>query len=361
MLHHKCYGPWGNFIVSLHGDVFPCCVLGEPTGNLHEDSLESIWNSKEYMNLRNSGCEKCYLCETDGLPVHPHSYHNIDKDSVFGRNLLLNIDEYNKDKLYLKSKPTFYSLTMSYQCNLNCIMCWQGIQWIPFNKENKETPNLTLISHERDKTELSEKIVSEVKEYLAYADTISLVGGETFIIPSILKFLREFSSVEYPNVKFLTATNLTILNDDIISLLNKFSCVTLHISIDGATKETYEKIRRGSNWEQVIKNLTRVSHEKKFEIIIQYCVMRSNFFEIGKAVKLAGDSRVKITFNPVSGIHLINENIFEHPNLLYGLNWNVILDEAIEISKKYNHIEGFTNNVEKRLNYIRRLLKCQQT
>lgn len=90
---------------------------------------------------------------------------------------------------------------------------------------------------------------------------IKLQGlGEPFANKNI------FAMVEYAAERGIvveTTTNGSFLNDRIIDNIIKSSLSKMEISIDGATKHTFEKIRRGSNFDQVISNAHNFIHAIK--------------------------------------------------------------------------------------------------
>lgn len=53
-----CTDPWTHIIVDMPGNILPCCFAGEPIGNLNNDDFMSIWNGKEYSDLRESLVQK---------------------------------------------------------------------------------------------------------------------------------------------------------------------------------------------------------------------------------------------------------------------------------------------------------------
>lgn len=50
--HRICPVPWTLAAVMGNGDVAACCVPGMTMGNLHEESMEAIWNGPRYQQLR---------------------------------------------------------------------------------------------------------------------------------------------------------------------------------------------------------------------------------------------------------------------------------------------------------------------
>ena len=44
--------PWNAAYLLANGDVLACCIPGLKMGNLHEQSMEAIWNGEAYRELR---------------------------------------------------------------------------------------------------------------------------------------------------------------------------------------------------------------------------------------------------------------------------------------------------------------------
>lgn len=59
--------------------------------------------------------------------------------------------------------------------------------------------------------------------------------------------------------------------------------LTIRVSIDGATKETYESLRRGGKWETICQNMEYLGNAKKHGQIqslgIHFVMQRNNFRE----------------------------------------------------------------------------------
>jgi radical SAM protein with 4Fe4S-binding SPASM domain len=105
-------------------------------------------------------------------------------------------------------------------------------------------------------------------------------SGESFLnpeIPQITKFLSEqglFLSV---------STNGTLPAERYLQTLES-GLDQLIFAIDGATAETHEKYRVGSDFEKIMKNLTTVTREKPEgpKVGVQFLVTRFNENEIGQ-------------------------------------------------------------------------------
>jgi MoaA/NifB/PqqE/SkfB family radical SAM enzyme len=96
---------------------------------------------------------------------------------------------------------------------------------------------------------------------------------------------------DLPNVRFTIQTNgllIKKMHQRHQSLFEKLD--TLNLSIDGATKPTYELLRRGGSYEKIIENLESAKQLKKrygFEFILHFVVQAENYQEMPAIVALA--------------------------------------------------------------------------
>src|SRR5947208_3614622 len=116
---------------------------------------------------------------------------------------------------------------------------------------------------------------------------------------------RFFDMVEYAvkkGIKVTTNSNLTLLNNK-----RAERCVTsglhcLHISIDGATAETYERIRVRAHFERVVANFERLLAARKLlnseypHLHLVMVIMRRNLHELPDIVRFAHKWSIKSIF-----------------------------------------------------------------
>ncbi|MGZ3392517.1 MAG: radical SAM protein [Isosphaeraceae bacterium] len=94
-------------------------------------------------------------------------------------------------------------------------------------------------------------------------------------------------------VRVSTNTNLTLLNDRRAELCVTSGLSELHASIDGATAETYNRIRVRARFERIVPNLERlVQARSRLAIATPHIrmvavVMRQNLHELQNLVRLA--------------------------------------------------------------------------
>lgn len=173
--------------------------------------------------------------------------------------------------------PTYLQVEPVGQCNLRCQMCS-----IQFRTDGPPFGPLAFMEFER-----FTHLIDEFEDL----EQLHLQGlGEPIMHP------RFFEMVEYAvarGVKVSTNTNGTLLN-----ARRAERCVTsgldcLHLSIDGATAETYERIRVRGHFDRVIANLERLlgarerlgSSTPRLRIVM--VIMRQNLHELPGMVRLA--------------------------------------------------------------------------
>lgn len=131
-----------------------------------------------------------------------------------------------------------------------------------------------------------QKRLDEVCELAGDIKRLELCGsGDPVASPTYRKFLQTLDLGKFKNLRqiklhtnaqLLTESFWQTLPEGVQKIING-----LEISIDAATKETYEKIRRGGKWEQLLKNLDFLGRQKQithweFDFVVQ----RDNYKEI---------------------------------------------------------------------------------
>jgi len=95
----------------------------------------------------------------------------------------------------------------------------------------------------------------------------------------------------FPHVRFSLQTNGLLIkkmyhrHEKMFEKLN-----VLNVSIDGASKETYERLRKGGSFEKIIENLEFIKEIKSklnFKFIIHFVAQAENYQEMSAIVELA--------------------------------------------------------------------------
>ncbi|MFA6914639.1 MAG: radical SAM protein [Endomicrobiia bacterium] len=221
--------------------------------------------------MQNSNYDGSYNKTTE---IYEKYNEYIPKNDIFLSNKLLKEYELAVKKTILKNKPRSLIVKLSNFCNLRCIMC-------PQEKFN--------IQH------IDKKIISLIIENLKFTEKIIWQGGEPLIIPYFKDLLINTSV--YQHIHQIVITNFQEVNDEILDLLIK-NKVNLIISIDGATKQTYEKIRQGASFNKLIQNIEKINNcIGEIFLQINFVVMRENYSEMIDMVDFAHKYKFKmITF-----------------------------------------------------------------
>lgn len=117
---------------------------------------------------------------------------------------------------------------------------------------------------------------------------ISLVGiGESFMNKELWQIVRQAKS---KGIEIGTTTNGTILTERILHEIFDSGLDWLNFSLDGATKATFEKMRPGSVFEEVLGNLRRITEAARGRsrptLSVWFLASRENIHELPQMVDL---------------------------------------------------------------------------
>ncbi len=173
--------------------------------------------------------------------------------------------------------PTYIQIEPVGQCNLRCQMCP-----IQFRQDGPPYGPLAFMPFE--------KYTALIDQFPGLRE-IQLQGlGEPMMHP------RFFDMVDYAASKGACATtnsNLTLLNTARAERCVQSELEILHVSIDGATAETYERIRVRSRLEKVVRNLGLLEAARQKtgrrgpRIHLVMVIMRQNLAELPDLVRFA--------------------------------------------------------------------------
>jgi radical SAM protein with 4Fe4S-binding SPASM domain len=105
---------------------------------------------------------------------------------------------------------------------------------------------------------------------------IHLTGGEPLLKPELFSLLSDLD--QRPTVEELgIITNGTLFDREWIKNLSSFSKLRrFKVSLEGPDAETNDSIRSRGSFEKVIRNLSLVKQEERFEIVLMLTVMKRN-------------------------------------------------------------------------------------
>ena len=158
--------------------------------------------------------------------------------------------------------PLQIDFELNYSCNFTCPMCtWN-------NESTEKKGKQTWFDFEVFKEVIDDGVSKGLKSIrLNYIN-------EPLIRKDIVKFISYARKAGILDIYF--STNGSLLTDDMIKSLIDSGLLRLQVSLDAHTKETYEKIRQGGNYEDVIKKVLRFL-EIRNELNVKLPTLRVNF------------------------------------------------------------------------------------
>jgi uncharacterized Fe-S cluster-containing radical SAM superfamily protein len=175
--------------------------------------------------------------------------------------------------------PIHVDIELSSHCNLKCSMC-------PHGKTN----------YDMDKGLLDYELARKVIDECAHFGVISLKfsgRGEALLHPRFTELAQYAKSRGLVDVMF--NTNGLLLSEDKIRAVVDGGVDLVIISIDGASKEVYEKIRIGGDFKRLIHNIEYlIEYRKRTKrskpmIRLQFVKMKENIHEFDSFKKMWRD------------------------------------------------------------------------
>ena len=162
----------------------------------------------------------------------------------------------------------------SLACNLKCIMC----PWVD------ERKNMQQRGH------MSEATWEALLPHLPEVRSIDFTGGgEPLLQKNLFTWLGQ-AKASGCEVGFLT--NGLLLNEEASKRVLDAGVNWVGFSVDGADKETYDFIRRGSDFDIICKNIKYLTENRVDTLpltMINFVIMQTNYHQLEKIIQLAYD------------------------------------------------------------------------
>ena len=269
-----CARPYDTLLIDKNGSCYACeCTawLPQSTGNLQLRTLDEIINSNIRQHLQDS--------VTDGT----YRYCNEQQCS------------------YLKNRPRriqamtdrhikHLRLAIDDSCNLRCPSCRKGLI---FHKEGSAY-NLGI--------RLADKINDWLHDISHPVQVHLGSDGDPFASHVYRHFMEQTPKKDI--IKYSILTNGLMFKEfhsTVPYVINNLQ--ELGVSIDGASKETYEKLRLGGKWEKIMEGLECMAELKEkhnFKLKLHFVVQEENFREVRHMIDLAEQVNADgVYFNPI--------------------------------------------------------------
>jgi radical SAM protein with 4Fe4S-binding SPASM domain len=192
---------------------------------------------------------------------------------------------------HLGIRPLKVEMDIVNQCNLRCVMCHFSSD--EFSKRRKEEISVGDF----------ERIAAQLFPLCSHM-SLSL-GAEPLLHRDLGELLRITGGYKIPFVYM--HTNGLLLKEKTIEQLIRSRFSQLSISVDGATKQTYERIRVGAKFERLVASIEAVNRAKRRmkshlpRLSFNVVLMRSNIEELPAIVRLAHGLKVE----GVAAVHMM--------------------------------------------------------
>ena len=141
-----------------------------------------------------------------------------------------------------------------------------------------------------------EQFFEDLAEFAPHLEKVSFTGGEPFLIPEYARIWELLAKVN-PGVRARLTTNGTQWNDRVEHSLSLLRFNVL-VSLDGGTKDSFERCRVGADFDVVRANLDRfVEYTRRVgtTLSINHCLMPQNYEDFGEVLLLGDALDVDVT------------------------------------------------------------------
>lgn len=258
----RCPRPFDTVLIDKQGSCFACeCQswLPQSIGNLRLQPLENIIQSATRQHL------------IDSIDDGTYRYCN-EKQCTY---LLNTVDRFHKT--HKDAHIKHLRLGIDDSCNLKCPSCRNNLV---FHKSGN-TFDVRI--------ELANKINHWLSKYKR--DIWIHVGsdGDPFASHVYRHFLQ--NTPHKQNISYSLLTNGLMFKDFVHKIPHVMNgLVRLGVSIDGASRHTYEKLRLGGRWDKVLEGIYAITEAKKqhnFTLHWHMVVQEDNWREIPLMLELA--------------------------------------------------------------------------
>ncbi|MFN7148525.1 MAG: twitch domain-containing radical SAM protein [Microthrixaceae bacterium] len=280
-----CHAPFTSLYLDQHGSVRACCQNAHHAlGNIAEERLRDIWHGTATAELRRAlerhdyslGCEFCEWQVAEGRP-----------DAAFARWY----DDFPVESAD-PEWPVQLELSITNTCNLQCVMC--NGDWSSSIRSKREgrapLPKV-----------YDDAFFEDLREFVPHLRRVKFLGGEPFLASETLRVM-ELLIEAGSDARCHSTTNGTQWTPRVERILASLP-VDVAVSVDGATRETYERIRVGASWDELQRNLDRFQERAATngtDVSMTFCLMVDNWQEFGDFCRMADDRDVSCDVNTVT-------------------------------------------------------------
>lgn len=315
-----------------HKQNFMCCPSWIKKELPNDVSLNDLWNSTEAQEIRTSVMDGTFKhCDENLCPYLKDVINNgtlksgyVTHESLLGPKY----KEIFKNKTTEVSNDSVKEINFSFDrsCNFKCPSC--RTDYIVANTERQKGINLT---------------IKEIEETFSSSLEKMYISGtaDAFASASYRNYLKNFDASKYPKLKKIHLhTNASLWNKEMWESMESIHpyVKTCEISIDAATKDTYENVTRiGGKWETLIDNLKFISTIETIDNFkLSFVVQEGNFkemYEFYKLIRFIFPSKIDIFYGRITNWGTFDDETFKKLDVADSNNVH-----HIEFKNEFNKI-----------------------
>ena len=243
-------------------------------------------------------------------------------------NSQLNLHEIQDGAAVLHSFPRRLVLELTNACNLNCTMC------------GRNAAQFQATIFQMEWLRYFEPLLDTVEE-------VTLMGwGEPTIHP---EFVHMLELIHRHSARIYFCTNGMRLKQLQKAIFDNQVDV-FAVSVDGASAATNNRIRRGSDLDQIVEALREIKKEQRQQQLVYpyvnfvFCAMKSNLHELPDLVRLAADiglDEVKAVYLTAFDQALAHETLWDCQGEVAEVFQKAAeLGESLGVTLKLPHLQG---------------------
>ena len=323
-----CYAPWTSLVFDSIGRVRACCVNVEyPLGDISKERIDDIWNGPRVAEFRKSlQCNDFSLGCGFGEWKLKNGAFRAEK-AIYSAFMPVRFEGFAIEP-HPPYWPKHMEFHLSNRCNLECVTCF-GEFSSGIRKKRDKLPPYPMV--------YNDQFFEDLEKYLPHLVWTQFLGGEPFIIPEMQRIWNMLIEGNLSPHCHIT-TNGTVWGDKVERILECLP-TAISVSMDGATKETFDAIRKNAKFERVCENLRRfrdLCRRRHQGIAINFTLSRFNWRELPDMLLFAEDEGVEL--------HIIDLG-FPEVMSLYSL-------VPEDLKKVIDELESRMNKIRPRLRYL---------
>jgi radical SAM superfamily enzyme YgiQ (UPF0313 family)/GT2 family glycosyltransferase/MoaA/NifB/PqqE/SkfB family radical SAM enzyme/glycosyltransferase involved in cell wall biosynthesis len=273
-----CGQPWTTIEI-YDGGVFPCCPAwnhNTAIGNIFTDGPQDIWNGSQAQLYRkgvlNGSFDQCDKEKCNLILDRRLSLRDEVESKHLGHVMRAAID---RQCLVMDSGPRVVKLGYDSSCNLACPSCRSKI----------------IVADKNEQARLDGIFQQRVLPVLDNAELLLLSSdGDPFASRHYRQVLKT-TAARFPGMKLGLSTNGLLLDEKAWNdCLLEGRVAQIQLSIDAATKQTYEKLRAPGKIARLLDNLDFLSQlrsQRRFgRLEFLFVVQATNFREMADFVRM---------------------------------------------------------------------------